>query len=314
MTFQEDILASLSVTEADAIKNIVSRKPFIYFGVITKVEGEGIVKVIPSVIDKEEDYFEIDCVLATVASQSVAVRIVPHVGDKVMVFSPMSYSNKMFLKENNGTLLAENSRGYSIFTGIAVLWNQVQKSTHLNWLDVDDGKITAHLAYDTENSTEEEPINNLLFSANETGSIDVSSKYLKDDEVYNVVFSVNSDGNISVKSSYKDDEYQSELSIDDKGKLVYKNPKASVTIADDGSFDFDNGKAKVTIDASGNVTVDTEGKFTFKNKSGKNLYTILKGTFQVLNQSLKTFGSPASHQVVPSQFQTQEADLDELMM
>jgi hypothetical protein len=259
MTLQEDLLASLSCTEADAIKNIIFRKPFIYYGVITKVEGEGIVKVVPSVIDREGDYFEIDCVLATIASQSVAVCIVPHVGDKVMVFSPMNYSNKMFLKENDGTLLAENSRGYSIFTGIAVLWNQVQKGTHLNLVDIDDGSI-------------------------------------------------------SVKISYKDDKYQAELTIDDKGKLVYKNPKASVTIADDGGFDFDNGKAKVTVDASGNVTINTEGKFTFKNKSGKNLYTILKGTFQVLNQSLKTFGSPASHQVVPSQFQTQEADLDALMV
>lgn len=190
MTFQEDILASLSVTEADAIKNIISRKPFIYYGVITKVEGEGIVKVVPSVIGREEDYFEIDCVLATVASQSVAVRIVPHVGDKVMVFSPMNYSNKMFLKKNNGTLLAKNSRGYSIFTGIAVLWNQVQKEDHHNYIVVDSGTVEVHLAYD-----EEEGANKAVVTIDSDGAFTYSNP--------NTTLSIGADGNISVTTAGK---------------------------------------------------------------------------------------------------------------
>ena len=260
MTLEEDLLSALSITQADAIRNIIAGKPFAYFGVIKEVVGDGIVRVVPSVIEGEDGYFEVDCVLATIASQSFAVKVIPHAGDKVRVYSPMRYSNKMFLAENNSSLIAESSRGYSIFTGIAVLENQCQTVTHKNCITVDDGSIEAKLAYDRNNGK-----NNAV------------------------------------------------LKIEASGKLSYENPKASFSVSEDGSFSFDNGKATITIDDSGNVSINTAGKLTFKNKSGKNLYTILKGTFGILNKTLSTFGSPANHQVTPDQFSQQEADLDALM-
>lgn len=260
MKYEKDLLASLTMTEADAMNNIIAGKPFSYFGVITEVTGNGVVKVVPSVIESEEGYFEVNCVLATIASQSVTVKIEPHVGDKVRVYSPQRYSNKMFLLENNSPLIAKNSRGYSLFTGIAVLENQYQVGMHKNYISIDNGKVETHLAYDKDNDT-----NNAV------------------------------------------------LKIDGKGKLTYSNPKATVTVSDDGSFTLENEKTTLTIDSSGKITLETDGKFSFKNASGKNLYTILKGTFQVLNQSLSTFGSPASHVVRPQQFALQEADLDALM-
>ena len=72
-------------------------------------------------------------------------------------------------------------------------------------------------------------------------------------------------------------------------------------------------KAKISIDTEGNITVDAmQGKIALKNSSAS-LYTILKDTLQVLNTSLATSGSPASHVVNPQQFSTQATQLDQLM-
>lgn len=190
MTTQEDLLGALSVTETDAIKRIISRTPFVYLGVISEVVSEGIVKVVPSVIGSEKEFFEVDCVLATIASQSLAIKVVPHVGDKVRVYSPMNYSNKMFLKSNDGTLLAENSRGYSVFTGIAVLENQFQNGTHLNIITIDDGKIEANLAYDSENN-----VNNLQLTVGADGEVTVKNP--------NATVTIGADGNVTVSTSGK---------------------------------------------------------------------------------------------------------------
>lgn len=227
MTTQEDLLSSLSVTETDAVKRIISRTPFTYFGVITKVVADGIVRVIPSVIGSEDEFFEVDCILASIASQSLAVKVIPQVGDKVRVYSPMNYSNKMFLKDNNGTLLAENSRGYSLFTGIAVLENQVQDGTHKNTIVLDGGKVSLNLAYDSENNK-----NNL------------------------------------------------QLTVGTDGEVTVKNPEATVVIGSDG-----------------NISVNTSGKFVFKNEQ-TDLLTVLTELKNVLSQ-LKTVGSPSTQSVSP---------------
>ena len=70
---------------------------------------------------------------------------------------------------------------------------------------------------------------------------------------------------------------------------------------------------KLTGNKEGNITVDAmQGKIALKNNSAS-LYTILKDTLQVLNTSLATSGSPASHVVNPQQFSTQASQLDQLM-
>jgi hypothetical protein len=190
MMTQEDLLSALSVTETDAMKRIISRTPFTYFGVITKVVADGIVRVIPSVIGSENEFFEVDCILVSMASQSFAIKVIPQVGDKVRVYSPMNYSNKMFLKDNNGTLLAKNSRGYSLFTGIAVLENQVQDGTHKNTIVLDEGNVSLNLAYDSENET-----NNLQLTVGTDGKVTVKNP--------SVTMVIGSDGNISVSTSGK---------------------------------------------------------------------------------------------------------------
>ncbi len=190
MTAQEDLLSSLSVTEADAMRRIISRTPFTYFGVITKVVADGIVRVIPSVIGSEDEFFEVDCVLVSMASQSFAIKVIPQVGDKVRVYSPMNYSNKMFLKDNDGALLAGNSHGYSLFTGIAVLENQVQEGIHKNTIVLDEGNVSLNLAYDSENET-----NNLQLTVGTDGKVMVKNP--------SVTMVIGSDGNISVSTSGK---------------------------------------------------------------------------------------------------------------
>lgn len=81
----------------------------------------------------------------------------------------------------------------------------------------------------------------------------------------------------------------------------------------DNEITVSNGKAEVKVDKNGNITVDAKtGKITLKNSSSS-LYDILNGMLQILNTSLATAGSPASHTVVPNQFTTQSTQLGQLM-
>jgi DNA-directed RNA polymerase subunit RPC12/RpoP len=73
-----------------------------------------------------------------------------------------------------------------------------------------------------------------------------------------------------------------------------------------------NSNTTISVDKNGNVTINAKGKISLKNNSA-NLYSILDGMLTVLNNSLATAGSPASHTVVPAQFQTQQTQLGQLM-
>jgi hypothetical protein len=58
------------------------------------------------------------------------------------------------------------------------------------------------------------------------------------------------------------------------------------------------GKTKMQIDSNGNVTVDTEGKYTFKN-GATSMYDVVDGLAKEV-ENLTTYGSPGSHSVTPA--------------
>lgn len=86
----------------------------------------------------------------------------------------------------------------------------------------------------------------------------------------------------------------------------------NVTLKEGETFSVTNGKATFNVDADGNISIETSGKYTIKNDKA-DLFTIINGMLQILNTSLATAGSPASHTVVPNQFSTQSTQLSNLM-
>lgn len=275
MSYRQDLLRSLHMNETDVIRNMIHKCPIIYYGIVDSIpekDGEpveGVVNVIPSVISREDDMFIITCVLAGTASSSVAVKSVPHVGDKVLVFSPVNYKNTMFSKERRNTTVSKDSYGYSIFTGIAVLINQLNVTDHKNTIVFDSGKIEAKLAYDEEND-----VNHLILNTGADGSIDLKLSYSSDDS-----------------------DYITKVSADASGNINCSNTKASVSISSDGVMTLSNENTTLTIGSDGNVSIQTKGKFTFKNDT-TDLKTSLSELMSII-KSLKTFGSPAQHQLLP---------------
>lgn len=230
---------ALWITQADMIRGIIGSKDIIYFGIVKEVIGRGVVVVKPSVIEKEEDYFEVACVVINTASASCSIEIDAQEGDKVLVVSPKMYQNKMFQTDKKGTIVNEGAQGYNQFTGLAILMNQYQEGKYKNYVKVNKGIIEAKFA----------------------------------------------DG-------------KGEFNLGENGALKYKNEKANIEIKDSGEIEIKNEKASVKVGADGNIVINTEGKYTIKNNV-TDLKTILSDLVNII-KSLQTYGSPASHTVMPT--------------
>lgn len=139
---QEECLNLGTVIEA-----IIKRSCIIDYGIVQKVVAEGVVDVSVAVAKTEQDIVCMTCVLANIASSSLTVNVVPHVGDRVLVVYPRMYDDKMFAvpdgdtKQN--TIVNSVAKGYNLMSGIAILMNQYKKASHENVITVEDGNINA---------------------------------------------------------------------------------------------------------------------------------------------------------------------------
>lgn len=114
-------------------------------------------------------------------------------------------------------------------------------------------------------------------------------------------------------NQFRPSDYKNNYIKLEAGNISLKNNGVLIGIKDNNSISIDTSKAKVSIDADGNISIDAQdGKLSIKN-SQADLFQILNGMLQILNSSLATTGSPASHTVVPNQFQQQSTDLTNLM-
>ena len=104
-----------------------------------------------------------------------------------------------------------------------------------------------------------------------------------------------------------------QLVLNSDDETTFTQNDVQITINKDSEIAVTNGNADITVDKNGNVTIDSKnGKICLKN-SMTSLYTILDGMLNILNSSLATAGSPASHTVVPQQFASQSTQLGQLM-
>lgn len=183
---QEECLNLGTVIEA-----IIKRSCIIDYGIVQKVVAEGVVDVSVAVAKTEQDIVCMTCVLANIASSSLTVNVVPHVGDRVLVVYPRMYDDKMFAvpdgdtKQN--TIVNPVAKGYNLMSGIAILMNQYKKASHENVITVDDGKVNAKL-----NKVE----------VTTTADGDITLKNPK------ATVSIDKDGNVSINA---------------KGKYTFKN-------------------------------------------------------------------------------------------
>lgn len=176
---QEECLNLGTVIEA-----IIKRSCIIDYGIVQKVVAEGVVDVSVAVAKTEQDIVCMTCVLANIASSSLTVNVVPHVGDRVLVVYPRMYDDKMFAvpdgdtKQN--TIVNPVAKGYNLMSGIAILMNQYKKASHENVITVDDGKVNAKLNKVEITTTADGDITlknpNATVSIDKNGNVAVSAK------------------------------------------------------------------------------------------------------------------------------------------
>ena len=264
-----------------AVQTMISRSCIVDFGVIQKADKKGIVEVAVSVADSSEDIKYITCVLANTASSSVTVNIKPNVGDKVIVLYPRRFDSKMFSTDNKDVIVNKNARGYNLFSGIALLCNQYKVNSHKNLITLEDGTVTIQLVYN-----EDDDKNKVIASINSDGEFAYSSN-----ENFNL--NVNKDGELAYSSN---DNFNLNVSKDGSFELASNNVQITTNSNDEVSIT--NGKATVKIDSSGNVTVETSGKYKFKNNT-TDLKSVIDGLAKEV-ESLTTVGSPATQSTSPA--------------
>ena len=264
-----------------AVQTMISRSCIVDFGVIQKADKKGIVEVAVSVADSSEDIKYITCVLANTASSSVTVNIKPNVGDKVIVLYPRRFDSKMFSADNKDVIVNKNARGYNLFSGIALLCNQYKVNSHKNLITLEDGTVTIQLVYN-----EDDDKNKVIASINSDGELAYSSN-----ENFNL--NVNKDGELAYSSN---DNFNLNVSKDGSFELASNNVQITTNSNDEVSIT--NGKATVKIDSSGNVTVETSGKYKFKNNT-TDLKSVIDGLAKEV-ENLITVGSPATQSTSPA--------------
>lgn len=201
-----DMMAKAAFTGVpDLISNILAKKHVVWYGIVKDVPAEGIVTVASAAAPGGEQVVLTDCVLLCPASASLAVSVVPHEGDKVLVLSPQSYADEMFLKESENPIVEPLMTGYTATASVAILYNQFQ-SFHKNSVTVEDGTLEARLAYSEEDSDDDKDVNNLHVKTEADGSFLAETAYLPDDEVYGNVLSALADGSFTLSRKYRSDD------------------------------------------------------------------------------------------------------------
>ena len=131
---------------SSAIEAMIKRSCIIDFGIVQKVVADGIVDVSLAVSSTKQDIICMTCVLANIASSNFTLKVVPSVGDRVLVVYPRVFNDKMFNVNGDDSdkeiIVDEKARGYNLASGIAILLNQYKSNAHENVVTVDDTTLT----------------------------------------------------------------------------------------------------------------------------------------------------------------------------
>ena len=213
------IAEGVAQSNSDMLHRVIGNTFIVEYGIVKAVPATGIVSVEMSVAESKEDVIITDCVLANIASSSVAVNIKPNVGDKVLVLFPRKYHNDMFNVQKDETIIYKQGTGYSILSGIALLVNQFNADSFKNSLDVSDGKLTLKLAYNKD-----EDKNLFTVISDENGAVTLQSN---DNSV-----SIDKDGQLSLSLAYDSSQNKNLLTVttDKNGNVTVKSNGAEITV------------------------------------------------------------------------------------
>ena len=88
------------------------------------------------------------------------------------------------------------------------------------------------------------------------------------------------------------------LNVNKDGSFELVSNNVQITTNSNDEVSITNGKATVKIDSSGNVTVETSGKYKFKNNT-TDLKSVIDGLAKEV-ENLITIGSPAKQSTSPA--------------
>ena len=134
---------SLSFTDSMMIRNIINRTLIIEWGTVEEVIDDNTVDVLLSVAERPEDVAMVTCTLISPCSKTMAFRIKPVKGDKVLVLSPRHFDVDMFkFTETAEAVIDENMRGYNKLTCIGILYNKFDSDTYTSFAEFTDSGFT----------------------------------------------------------------------------------------------------------------------------------------------------------------------------
>lgn len=130
---------------SSAIENMIKQSCIVDYGIVQEVVADGVVNVSLAVARTEQDMVCMTCVLANIASSNFTLRVVPKVGDRVLVLYPRLFNDTMFNVKGDDSdkeiVVDKTAKGYNLASGIAILLNQYKSNAHENVITFDEGGI-----------------------------------------------------------------------------------------------------------------------------------------------------------------------------
>lgn len=246
-------LEATAQSTGDMLHRVIGNTFIIEYGIIKAIPATGVVTVEMSVADSAENIIITNCVLANIASSSIAVNVKPNIDDKVLVLFPRKSHSDMYKADKNETIIAPAGTGYNIFSGIAILLNQYQTATHTNFIDFSDGNLTLSLAYDKDNEK-----NLINLTTDKDGALTLNLGYDSENDKPKVALTSDKDGNIQLVNP------KITLKLNADGSYEITNKKSKVTVGSDGYLSYTNtdsndNKSKIAFTSSGVTIQDKNG-------------------------------------------------------
>lgn len=262
-------LKAVMESESDMIQRIIGNTFIIDYGIIKALPAQGIATVEMSVADGAENIVITNCVLVDKVSTSLAVKVVPKIGDKVIVLFPKNYSSDMFSLSKNEVILSEVAKGYQLLGGLAIVANRFNENDYNNTIVLDDGSLEAKLNYIKPSSPSEQGYNNTLFDLKANGTFKFQTSYEKNKSKYKTVIELGENGNIEIKTAYDavNDDYKTSVSIDGS------TTKISVKDLDnDKSSEISVSTAEVSVtDCNGNTINTSDSGINLEDLNGNTI-------------------------------------------
>lgn len=216
---------AMQSTLSNAVQACIERTSIIEFGIIKEIVAEGIVRVAVSAATSKEDIRILTCILVMPSGSSSMIKIVPKVNDKVAVFFPRRFTSDMFDldfededSKKNEIIIDPDGKGYTPFTGLAMLMNQFRESAYKNFIITEEGKLSVNLAY-----SEDKDKNLFTMNTLENGSFSLRSNDV------NISITAENAVTINTESATVGIDADGNISVDAKGgKLSLKNDSASL--------------------------------------------------------------------------------------